>query len=125
MGEGAYHLAGELIEPTNEPVYGPFQVGFWNSLVMYNPWKFRVYRTDNPQQKSEWVTFYLAAAEGEGEPAWDLAMLWLQLAVLPGELGQLAVGIQRCNTVPTPDRAMAPRDPPAATSMKRIMGWAI
>ena len=95
VGEGAYHLAGELIEPTNEPVYGPFQVGFWNSLVMYNPWKFRVYRTDNPQQKSEWVTFYLAAAEGEGEPGWDLSMLWLQLVVLPAELGQLAVGIGR------------------------------
>ena len=94
VGEGAYHLAGELIEPTNEPVYGPFQVGFWNSLVMYNPWKFRVYRTDNPQQKSEWVTFYLAAAEGEVS-VWDLSVLWLQLVVLPAELGQLAVGIGR------------------------------
>ncbi len=95
VGEGAYHLAGELIEPTNEPVYGPFQVGFWNSLVMYNPWKFRVYRTDNPEQKSEWVTFHLAPVEGEAAPSWNLSMLWLQLAVLPSELGQLAVGIGR------------------------------
>lgn len=64
VGREAYHLEGVLTEVGSSPDYGPFQANFWNSLVLYNPWKFRVYRKDQPDQKSEWVTFYLASTEG-------------------------------------------------------------
>jgi choline-sulfatase len=64
VGRGAYHLEGELTESNSSPNYGPFQANFWNSLMLYNPWKFRVYRKDQPEKKSEWVTFHLASTEG-------------------------------------------------------------
>ena len=63
VGRGAYHLRGELEETTSTPKYGPFQSNFWNSLVLYNPWRFRVYRKADPQVKSEWITFHLAPSD--------------------------------------------------------------
>jgi choline-sulfatase len=67
VGEGAYHLEGVTTESRSAPGYGPFQASMWNSLVLYNPWKFRVYLPDNPQEKSDWVTFHLASSEAEEE----------------------------------------------------------
>ena len=63
VGEGVYRLEGELLDLDNDPAFGPFHVDFWNSLVLYNPWRFRVYRQDNSELKSDWVTFYLAPAQ--------------------------------------------------------------
>ena len=78
VGRGAYHLEGELTESTSSPNYGPFQVNFWNALVLYNPWKFRVYPKDRPAEKSEWVTFYLAPT-GSGEVEASFPSMVLQL----------------------------------------------
>lgn len=77
VGVGTYHLAGEITESSSAPVYGPFQANFWNSLVLYNPWKFRVYLRDRPEAKSEWVEYHLAAT-GEGEAELNLGLLLLQ-----------------------------------------------
>ncbi len=93
VGEGAYHLAGEITEGTNRPVYGPFQAGFWNSLVLYNPWKFRVYRTDRPQEKSAWVTFHLAPSVGAQAPSWNAAMMVPMLLAGSTDLKNLFVGL--------------------------------
>ena len=78
VGKGAYHLEGVLTEPGTSPNYGPFQANFWNSLVLYNPWKFRVYRKDQPDKKSDWVTFYLAPT-GSGTAMVSVPGLFLQL----------------------------------------------
>ena len=60
VGQGVYHLEGELTAVGNEPQYGPFHEDFWNSLVLYNPWRFRVFASGQPAARSEWVTFNLA-----------------------------------------------------------------
>ncbi len=93
VGSGAYHLEGEITEESNNPTYGPFQAGFWNSLVMYNPWKFRVYRQDQPSAKSEWVTFNLAPSEKAEAPAWNVAMLVPSVLAAYGQMGDLLVGL--------------------------------
>ena len=98
VGRGAYHLKGELTESSNAPNYGPFQANFWNSLVLYNPWKFRVYRQAQPEQKSAWVTFHLAAVEG-AKPSGSLSGLLLQagysLRVVGGQSINLIQGLGR------------------------------
>lgn len=63
VGKGVYHLEGELEEQSASPTYGPFQADFWNALVLYNPWRFRVYYQGNPEAKSQWVTFHLAPSD--------------------------------------------------------------
>ena len=83
VGIGTYHLAGEITAPTSAPVYGPFQANFWNSLVLYNPWKFRVSLRDRTETKSEWVEFNLAAT-GDVKPEFSWR-LWLLQA--PAVLG--------------------------------------
>ena len=85
VGIGTYHLAGEITESSSTPVYGPFQASFWNSLVLYNPWKFRVYLRDRPAAKSEWVQYHLAATGG-GETEFSLALLLLQAPAAFGEV---------------------------------------
>ena len=95
IGEGAYFLEGEISVTGNAPLYGPFQPGFWNSLVLYNPWKFRVYRRDRPQEKSEWVRFDLAPAGGAAATPWT-ALLWsapVMAAAAVGEVGKLIKGL--------------------------------
>ena len=86
VGIGTYHLSGEITAPSSAPIYGPFQANFWNSLVLYNPWKFRVYLRDRPETKSEWVEFNLAAT-GDGKPelSWQLWLLQV-----PAALGAVA-----------------------------------
>ena len=66
VGRGVYHLEGELTASGTEPQYGPFHEDFWNSLVLYNPWKFRVFASGRPDASSQWVTFHLAST---GSPA--------------------------------------------------------
>jgi VanZ family protein len=76
VGVGTYHLAGEISEERSSPVYGPFQANFWNSLVLYNPWKFRVYLRSQPEAKSEWIHFNLASTQG-GEAGFSFSLLLL------------------------------------------------
>ena len=63
VGEGVYHLEGMITVSGSSPRYGPFQPNVWNSLVLYNPWRFRVYLLDRPERKSAWVTFHLARSQ--------------------------------------------------------------
>ena len=86
VGIGTYHLSGEITAPSSAPVYGPFQANFWNSLVLYNPWKFRVYLPGRPETKSEWVEFNLAVT-GDGEPEFSWRLWLLQV---PAALGAVA-----------------------------------
>lgn len=86
VGVGTYHLTGEITVSSSAPVYGPFQANFWNSLVLYNPWKFRVYLRDQPQAKSEWVEYNLGATGG-GETEFSIGLLLLQT---PAALGGMA-----------------------------------
>lgn len=79
VGEGVYHLEGMLTVSGSSPRYGPFQPNVWNSLVLYNPWKFRVYLLDRPEQKSAWVTFHLASSQAGEESDFSLLGLVLQL----------------------------------------------
>ena len=90
VGRGAYHLKGELTESNNSPNYGPFQANFWNSLVLYNPWKFRVYRQDQPKQKSDWVTFHLATVEG-APPSPSISGLLLEAGYSLRVVGQQSI----------------------------------
>ena len=66
IGLGAYHLDGLLEVESNTPSYGPFHADFWNSLVLYNPWRFRVYPQGRPDAASDWVTFNLEASDAVG-----------------------------------------------------------
>ena len=98
VGEGAYHLEGVITESSSAPSYGPFQANFWNSLVLYNPWKFRIYREDLAAQKSEWVTFYLASSEaGKQEFSWLRAVLQVREGIGSAVVhaGNLAWGLGR------------------------------
>ena len=64
VGEGNYHLTGELSVAGSKPAYGPFHSTFWNSLVLYNPWNFRVRRADvGNELASAWVTFNLVSTD--------------------------------------------------------------
>jgi len=93
VGIGSYHLEGEITEASNSPSYGPFQAGFWNSLVLYNPWKFRVYRQDFPDKKSAWMTYYLAPVQGVAADAWNVQMLLQGVVVAYAEVGNLVTGL--------------------------------
>ncbi len=66
IGLGAYHLDGLLEVESNTPSYGPFHADFWNSLVLYNPWRFRVYPQGRPDAASDWVSFNLEASDAVG-----------------------------------------------------------
>lgn len=94
IGQGAYHLDGVLTIESNTPSYGPFHEDFWNSLVLYNPWRFRVYPRGQPSAASDWVTFHLAAS-GDGSISW--AGNWFLVAAAvsqtAGELADLARGL--------------------------------
>ncbi|MSR82318.1 MAG: DUF4976 domain-containing protein [Candidatus Latescibacteria bacterium] len=65
VGKGAYHLEGQITEKGTTPSYGPFQETFWNSLSLYNPWRFRIHAQGQPAQASEWTTFYLGSTHPE------------------------------------------------------------
>ena len=86
VGRAAYHLEGELEVSSSSPGYGPYQETFWNSLALYNPFAFRVYRQDDPEAKSAWVTFHLVPTNaGQGAVS-----LWLILSTVPGRAAHAA-----------------------------------
>jgi len=95
VGLGAYHLEGELPVTGNEPAYGPFHESFWNPLVLYNPWRFRVYPAGSPELASEWVSFHLAPSAAAG--GWSVTGLGLaaaaSLAAAADQVGLLAWGL--------------------------------
>ena len=77
VGEGTYHLEGELPTSTARPSYGPFQAAFWNSLTLYNPWTFRVYPSGRADAASRWVTFHLAPSEAVAGGSSPASLGWL------------------------------------------------
>ncbi len=82
VGHAAYHLEGELEVSNASPGYGPYQETFWNSLALYNPFKFRVYQQNRPGAKSAWVTFHLVPTAA-GPAA---VSFWSTLISMPGTL---------------------------------------
>ena len=86
VGHAAYHLDGELEVSSASPGYGPYQETFWNSLALYNPFKFRVYQQDRPGAKSVWVTFHLVPTAA-GPAA---VSFWSTLISMPGTLRHVA-----------------------------------
>lgn len=97
VGEGTYHLEGELPTSTARPSYGPFNAGFWNSLTLYNPWTFRVYPSGRADAASQWVTFHLAPSDAVagGSPPSSLSLLLALRAgrTLLTETGHLVRGL--------------------------------
>lgn len=91
VGEGVYHLEGEMEVDSNTPSYGPFQATFWNSVVLYSPFTVRVHPVSRPDLMSEPITFWLAASGDAGISAttWQVAM---SLRVIGEELVTLAAG---------------------------------
>lgn len=94
VGEGVYHLEGSLEVSSSDPSYGPFHADFWNSLVLYNPWRFRVYPLGQPQAASPWVSFRLDPA-GDGSPSLAGAFAGLAAATAHTgrELAALGLGL--------------------------------
>ena len=92
VGEGVYHMRGVLSDLGRNPTFGPFHPSFWNSLVLYNPWKFRVVAVGEPDIESAWVTFYLAPASGENG-AGSAAALSARFYALLGDIASLVAGL--------------------------------
>jgi choline-sulfatase len=90
VGYAAYHLEGELEVTSSSPGYGPYQESFWNSLALYNPFKFRVYRQDRPDAKSAWVTFHLVPTIAGPAAVSVWITLSLFLSSVPGFMTQFA-----------------------------------
>ncbi|MBT3342354.1 MAG: VanZ family protein [Gemmatimonadetes bacterium] len=63
IGEGVYHLEGEMDVDSNAPSYGPFHAEFWNSVVLYSPFTVRVHPVGRPDLISDPVTFWLAGSD--------------------------------------------------------------
>ena len=62
VAEGTHRfLEGRIPVVGNAPKYGPFDGGLWNTLALYNPWRFRVRRADATTGWSEWRTFFVEA----------------------------------------------------------------
>ncbi|MBD3306894.1 sulfatase-like hydrolase/transferase [candidate division KSB3 bacterium] len=57
IGTGGYKMTGELEVVGTEQWFGPFPEDIWQSLPLYNPWKFRVIPKEYPQYPSDWITF--------------------------------------------------------------------
>ncbi|MBT4612383.1 MAG: VanZ family protein [Gemmatimonadetes bacterium] len=74
VGEGVYHLKGEMSVDSNTPSYGPFHASFWNSVVLYSPFTVRVHPVGRPDLISAPVTFSLAPSDGSA------------LAIAPGQI---------------------------------------
>jgi choline-sulfatase len=64
VGYGAYHVEGRLPCSPDGVLFGPFTPEFWNTLVGYNPWEFRVLPTGRPDLATEWIIFYLKPVAG-------------------------------------------------------------
>ncbi len=59
VGVGPYHVEGFLPAGPQGVSYGPFTPTFWNTLVRYNPWSFRVMPPGRPDLATPWRTFWL------------------------------------------------------------------
>jgi arylsulfatase A-like enzyme len=60
IGKTPYHLTGTFSFKGSTFTY-PVSRKLWQNLAMYNPWKIRVYRKADPEKKSDWTAFHVAA----------------------------------------------------------------
>lgn len=63
VGQGPYHVEGTIPSSPDGVMFGPFTPTFWNTLVRYNPWSFRVYPSGHPSLATGWTTFHLIPCE--------------------------------------------------------------
>ncbi|MCU0611870.1 MAG: sulfatase [Candidatus Eisenbacteria bacterium] len=63
VGTGSYHVEGVIPSAPDGVFYGPFTPTFWNTLVGYNPWAFRVMPSGRSDLATDWVTFYLQPSD--------------------------------------------------------------
>ena len=59
VGLGPYHVEGMIPAAPDGVLFGPFTPTFWNTLVRYNPWTYRVLPSGHPELATDWVTFHL------------------------------------------------------------------
>jgi choline-sulfatase len=59
IGRPPYHVTGAFSFKGTAFTY-PVSSSLWSNLTRYNPWRIRVYRKADPENKSEWVTFHIA-----------------------------------------------------------------
>ena len=59
VGEGKYRIEGTLPVRGNRQKFGSFNRVFWSAFPLYNPWRFRVMPSGNPELASQWrsITF--------------------------------------------------------------------
>ncbi len=88
VGEGAYHLEGDMQVEGTQGEYGPYTVEMWDLLTLYNPWSFRV--TLNGASASPWITFRLIPTKPGVHPGllrqvntW-VATWWVEIGLLLG-----------------------------------------
>ena len=86
VGHATYHLEGELETSSSSPGYGPYQETFWNSLALYNPFIFRVYRQGRTDARSAWVTFHLVPTNA----CPPTVSFWSTLISIPGTATHVA-----------------------------------
>ncbi len=89
IGEGVYHLSGQMDLTSNNPSYGPFNATFWNSVVLYNPFTIRVHPIGQPHLISDPITFYLASSEGGSLAPAQILIVTKSIAT---EIATLAAG---------------------------------
>ncbi|MDA0747437.1 MAG: VanZ family protein [bacterium] len=88
VGEGNYHLEGEMSVQGNAAQYGPYTEEMWNMLALYNPFSFRVKAGETA---SPWVTFTVMPLEG-ATPS-RLAMLGVATLFWWGEARLFLTGL--------------------------------
>ncbi|MSS69920.1 MAG: DUF4976 domain-containing protein [Candidatus Latescibacteria bacterium] len=99
VGEGTHHLEGEIAVTGSVPKYGPFGETMWNTLALYNPWRFRVRRAGDPKGWSAWGTFFIAPfSRGSSPPraAGKVSLFFLEhgrgVAVVGGVAAAVGAG---------------------------------
>jgi choline-sulfatase len=118
IGKGAYHLEGRLEVTSNTPSYGPYHADFWNSLVLYNPWRFRVFSQGQPHAGSEWVSFDLAPSTDGG---WSVAGSFLLFTLAVGQTAAELFNLARGLVLGSVDLALWLSGIPAAD----VTAWAL
>jgi len=91
VGEGVYHLKGEMSVDSNMPSYGPFHASFWNSVVLYSPFTVRVHPAGRPDLISAPITFSLAPS-GESMLAISPGQILMSISMFGRDMLTLAAG---------------------------------
>jgi arylsulfatase A-like enzyme len=66
VGVDQFRTTGQVEVVGNRLEFGPAPLDVWNSLVQFNPWRFRVWPQGAPDQKSDWISFTIEPARAHG-----------------------------------------------------------